>query len=88
MGQILKDKNNDSNDSRLIPKKNAKSVFVVDSENNLHKLQEAVEQLDELEILGENPTEVEIQKSLMANNWMQSYEFSLTFPNKRSKIYP
>ncbi len=69
MGQILKDKNNDSNDSRLIPKKNAKSVFVVDSENNLHKLQEAVEQLDELEFVGENPTEEEIQKSLMANNY-------------------
>ena len=69
MGQILKNKNNTSNDSRLVPKKNAKSVFVVDSENNLHKLQEAVDQLDELEVLDSNLTDEEIQKSLMANNY-------------------
>jgi len=64
MSQILKDKNSTSDNLRLVSKKNAKSVFTVGSDNSLHKLQEAVERLDEL-----TPTEEEIQQSLMANNY-------------------
>ncbi len=54
---------------RLVKNEDAKSIFAMDSKKEIEKLNDAVEQLDEIEVLTEDYSDEEIQYSLMSNNY-------------------
>ena len=66
MNQDDKNKTNSTDTFRLVKNKDAKSILSLNSNNEIEKLQEAVDKLDEIDSIY---TEEDIQNSLMANNY-------------------
>ena len=54
---------------RLVKNEDAKSIFAMDSNEKIEKLNDAVEQLEEIEVLSDDYSDEEIQYSLMSNNY-------------------
>ena len=83
MNQDEKSKTSSTDNYRLVDNENAKSILSLDSLNSIEKLQDAVEQLDEIETLY---TDEDMQKYLVANNYEAPDEEEPTEPEEEPQV--